>query len=135
MTNTDKVDRKVASVPIATYAYRHEAEFAAGFLDDAGIAYRLQIDDAAMTMSMGSSVTLWVRGIDVPRAREILELPDGEKLGTLALQSGSVREPHAAGGSGGVQVLRPGEPSGPRSLIGRTVGAIRALLRALSGRA
>ena len=38
-------DRKLQDVVVARYQYRHEAEFAAGFLDDAEIAYRLQVDD------------------------------------------------------------------------------------------
>ena len=33
-------------VLIAEYVYRHEAEFGAGFLADAGIPFRVQADDA-----------------------------------------------------------------------------------------
>jgi hypothetical protein len=114
---TDRVDGKVASVPIATYAYRHEAEFAAGFLDDAGIAYRLQVDDAAMTMAMGTSATLWVRGIDVPAAREVLELPSGGKVGTLArprdAERGRPAEPPSPRRAAALQGIGPHAPGAP----------------------
>jgi hypothetical protein len=61
-------------IPLARYSYRHEAEFAAGFLDEAGVPYRLQIDDPAMGIAVGMSATLWVRGADEAHAREVLEL-------------------------------------------------------------
>lgn len=75
---TERVDRKLQTVVLARYQYRHEAEFAAGFLDEAGIPYRLQIDDPAMGMTVGTPATLWVRGMDVRAALDTLnvrELP------------------------------------------------------------
>ena len=70
-----ETDRKLQDVVVARFQYRHEAEFAAGFLDDAQIAYRLQVDDAAMGIAISIPATLWVRGVDLRRAREILDLP------------------------------------------------------------
>lgn len=72
---TERTDRKLRTVPLARYRYRHEAEFAAAFLADAGIPYRLQMDDPTMAITSVSSATLWVRAMDVEEAREILELP------------------------------------------------------------
>jgi hypothetical protein len=74
----ERVDKKLQTVVLARYQYRHEAEFAAGFLDEAGIPYRLQIDDPAMGMTVGTPATLWVRGMDVRAALDTLnvrELP------------------------------------------------------------
>ena len=65
-------------VPIAEYLYRHEAEFAAGFLEDAGIPFRLQIDDAGGAeafMNTARPARLWVRAEDVAKAREVLDIP------------------------------------------------------------
>lgn len=69
---SDREDRKLREVPVATYQYRHEAEFAAGFLKDAGIPYRLQIDDPALGIIMSTSARIWVAAIDERRARDIL---------------------------------------------------------------
>ena len=38
-------------VLIAEYVYRHEAEFSAGFLADAGIPFRVQADDCLLYTS------------------------------------------------------------------------------------
>lgn len=78
-----RVDRKVVEVPVAEYRYRHEAEFAAGFLEDAGIPFRLQIDDAGgadLGLSMLRPSVIWVRAVDLDDAREVLGLEevDGE---------------------------------------------------------
>jgi hypothetical protein len=70
---SDRLDNKVKDVVLARFQYRHEAEFAAGFLAEAGIPYRLQIDDPALGLSIGQDATLWVRGIDERRARAVLE--------------------------------------------------------------
>lgn len=72
---SDREDRKLVQIPVGHYAYRHEAEFAAGFLEDAGIPYRLQIDDPALGMAMSGSATLWVAAVDERRARELLATP------------------------------------------------------------
>ncbi|MDH3270591.1 MAG: DUF2007 domain-containing protein [Gemmatimonadota bacterium] len=76
---SDRQDRKLDEVVVARYTYRHEAEFAAGFLKDAGIPYRLQIDDPSLGISVSTSATLWVLGMDERRAREILDV-DGTGL-------------------------------------------------------
>lgn len=76
---SDREDRKLVQIPVGQYAYRHEAEFAAGFLEDAGIPYRLQIDDPALGVPMSGSATLWVAAMDERRARELLEV-EGELL-------------------------------------------------------
>ena len=64
-------------VVVAEFNYRHEAEFAAGFLDDAGIPYRLQTDDAGgvdIGVGMGRPARLWVCGEDADEARDLLEV-------------------------------------------------------------
>ncbi len=61
-------------VAVAQYAWRYEAEFAAGFLRDANIAHRLQIDDPALGISISTAATLWVLAADEKRAREILDI-------------------------------------------------------------
>ena len=67
-------------VLIAEYVYRHEAEFGAGFLADAGIPFRVQADDAGGAyggMTFTSAARIWVRSQDAEKAREILEVtPD-----------------------------------------------------------
>ncbi len=71
---SDRIDQKLEQVAIAHYAYRHEAEFAAGFLDDAGIGYRLQVDDPGLGMPLSSSAVIWVLAMDADRVRDILEI-------------------------------------------------------------
>jgi hypothetical protein len=70
-----RIDRKLEQVAVAEFTYRHEAEFAAGFLDDAGIPYRLQIDDAGgdLGLTLGRPAIVWVRAVDADRAREVLD--------------------------------------------------------------
>jgi len=67
-------------VLIAEYVYRHEAEFGAGFLADAGIPFRVQADDAGGAyggMTFTCAVRIWVRSQDAEKAREILQVtPD-----------------------------------------------------------
>ncbi len=67
-------------VLIAEFVNRHEAEFGAGFLADAGIPFRLQADDAGGAyggMTFTSSARIWVRPQDAEKARELLEVsPD-----------------------------------------------------------
>jgi hypothetical protein len=69
-----RIERKLQEVVVAQYSWRHEAEFAAGFLKDADIPYRLQIDDPALGISVGSAAALWVLGADEARAREVLDI-------------------------------------------------------------
>ena len=79
---TAKVDRKLQEVPVAEYRYRHEAEFAAGFLEDAGIPYRLQIDDAGgadLGLAMLRPAVLWVRAVDAEAARDLVSLEQEEQ--------------------------------------------------------
>jgi hypothetical protein len=71
---SERTDRKLQEVAIARYSYRHDAEFAAGFLEDADIPYRLQLDDPGLGMSIGTMATIWVLEMDVRRAGEVLEV-------------------------------------------------------------
>lgn len=93
---SDREDRKLREVPVATYPYRHEAEFAAGFLEDAGIPYRLQIDDPALGISISTSAKIWVAAIDERRAREVLEgegtLEPAEETDAEGPEDGSLDE-------------------------------------------
>lgn len=71
---SDRTERKLQQVVVGRYGYRHEAEFAAGFLDDAGIPYRLQVDDPVLGFSLSASpATIWVLGVDERRARAVLD--------------------------------------------------------------
>jgi hypothetical protein len=74
----DREDRKLREVAVGRYGYRHEAEFAAGFLEDAGIPYRLQVDDPAMGMTLSASAIVWVHAMDEERARDLLEHHDDD---------------------------------------------------------
>jgi len=110
------IEPKPSAVPVAEYSYRHEAEFAAGLLEDAGIAFRLQIDDAGgadIGVTIGRPAVLWVRAEDAPRARDVLdtglESPD---------RSG---EPRPAG-----------RPSGARG-SGTRLSAVERVVAALLG--
>jgi Putative prokaryotic signal transducing protein len=72
---TARIDRKLEEVAVGEFRYRHEAEFAAGFLKDAGIPYRLQIDDAGgadLGLLHQHPAVLWVRAVDADAARELL---------------------------------------------------------------
>lgn len=73
---------EVREVILARFRYRHEAELAAGFLIDAGIPYRLQIDDAG-GVDFGATFTrppvLWVREEDAAEAREVLGLGEDQE--------------------------------------------------------
>ncbi|NNF14817.1 MAG: hypothetical protein HKN72_16435 [Gemmatimonadetes bacterium] len=66
-------DRKLRQVALASFNYRHEAEFAAGFLRDAGIPFLLQIEDPALGLSATNSATIFVTAMDESRARRVLE--------------------------------------------------------------
>jgi len=78
---TSAGEGETREVIVARFRYRHEAELAAGFLDDAGIPYRLQIDDAG-GVDFGATFTrppvLWVREEDAAEAREVLGLGEVE---------------------------------------------------------
>jgi len=74
---SERTDRKLQEVAIARYSYRHDAEFAAGFLEDADIPHRLQLDDPGLGMSIGTMATIWVLEMDVRRASELLEIDGG----------------------------------------------------------
>lgn len=94
---SDRVDRKLREVAVAKYGYRHEAEFAAGFLDDAGIPYRLQVDDPAMGLAVSAAATVWVVEMDAARAREVLEI-DGDQPPRLVPKPPSpTRRPTSSG--------------------------------------
>ena len=76
-------------VPIGEFRFRHEAEFAAGFLSDAGIPYRLQVDDAG-GVELGISGTrpavLWVSAMNAEQARELIhrDEPEAEESSSIA---------------------------------------------------
>jgi hypothetical protein len=62
-------------VPVAAFDRRHEAEFARGFLEDAGIDSVLLADDAGgadMGLSFARRVPLLVRPEDREAAEEVL---------------------------------------------------------------
>ena len=94
---TERVERKLREVKIAEYRYRHEAEFAAGFLEEAGIPYRLQIDDAGgadLGLSMLRPSVLWVRAVDAEVARDLVGLDrDEEEPEPPRLEPEKVRMP------------------------------------------
>lgn len=91
-----RVERKLQEVVVARYSWRHEAEFAAGFLDDAGIPYRLQIDDPSLGISVSAAATLWVLGADEARAREILDINEQHAPRLSAPRSANHPEPPRA---------------------------------------
>jgi hypothetical protein len=60
---------------VATFAYRHEAEMAKGYLDDAGIDSLLVTDDAGGAiagLTFTHAALLRVRAEDADRARDVL---------------------------------------------------------------
>jgi hypothetical protein len=60
---------------VARFGYRHEAELAKGFLDDAGIDSMLAVDDASgieVGMAFVNKARLVVRMEDAERARTVL---------------------------------------------------------------
>lgn len=62
-------------VPVATFDRRHEAEFARGFLEDAGIDSVLMADDAGgadMGLSFARRVPLLVRPQERGAAEDVL---------------------------------------------------------------
>ncbi|MEQ1855019.1 MAG: hypothetical protein ABL963_01035 [Longimicrobiales bacterium] len=71
-------------VILARFGHRHEAELAAGFLEDAEIPYRLQIDDAG-GVDFGTTFSrppiLWVLAADEADARDVLGLDDDAEIG------------------------------------------------------
>jgi hypothetical protein len=97
---SERTEQKLTQVAIVQFGYRHDAEFAAGFLDDAGIPFRLQIDDPAMGLSVSGSATIWVREMDAARARELLGIEEGRA--GLSLYGGRSAHPS-----------RPGRPTMP----------------------
>ena len=174
-------------VRVAEFLYRHEAEFAAGFLRDAGIPFRLQIDDAGGAdagVTIARPAVLWVRAEDAEEAREILGVDEAEpspRPAAVPQDLLPVRPPHGReangdgprgadallvplcrveravagilalalvglasyGGEGAVPwvgvwesaALLAGLALGLSAVSGQTVGAIRAILRVLSGTA
>jgi hypothetical protein len=61
---------------VARFGYRHEAELAQGYLNDAGIASLLVTDDAGGAyagMMFTRAARLVVRAGDLARARRVLE--------------------------------------------------------------
>ena len=62
-------------VAVAEFPYRHQAEFAAGFLRDALIPVRVETGDgqAAGIGMIGRGARVWVRSDDEAKARDVLE--------------------------------------------------------------
>jgi hypothetical protein len=79
---TGRDEEGLELVPVAEFRYRHEAEFAAGLLADAGLPFRLQVDDAGgdLGLTLGRLAVLWVRAADEERAREVLDTGSGTAL-------------------------------------------------------
>lgn len=63
-------------VVIARFTYRHDGEFARGFLHDAGIPSHLAVDDAGGHVTFSNVATLVVREEDADEAREVLRAAD-----------------------------------------------------------
>lgn len=59
---------------VGDFANRHLAELAQGFLDDAGIESRIEVDDAGgnLGMTLDYEAFIVVRSEDVARARDVL---------------------------------------------------------------
>ena len=129
-----RVERKLQAVVVARYSWRHEAEFAAGFLSDAGIPYRLQIDDPSLGISVSAAATVWVLGMDEVRAREVLDINEQHTPQLSSLRSTN-RPPSQ-------KAARP-SPADPGAVIAtayapihidpeRSTGAMPARARALA---
>lgn len=65
-------------VTIAQFTYRHDAEYARGFLEEAGIASQMTVDDAAGHLTFSNVATLVVRQEDADAAIEALKAADIE---------------------------------------------------------
>ena len=109
-------------VVVRVFQYRHEAEFAAGFLEDAGIPFRLQADDAGgidAGMTLSNPARLWVRAEDAQRAIELLDEDRAdEALAADAIgwdEGGDSDEPTDAA-SGLFIAMRSDEAPGPGTL-------------------
>jgi hypothetical protein len=59
---------------VARFSFRHEAEFAKGYLDDAGIESILVVDDAGgnLGLALENDAGIMVKTEDLARAREVL---------------------------------------------------------------
>lgn len=70
---------------VARFSFRHEAEFAKGYLDDAGIESILVVDDAGGTLGLAleNDAGIMVKSEDLARAREVLA-----EAGVLGDESG-----------------------------------------------
>lgn len=60
-------------VVVAQFTYRHEAEFAGGFLSDADIPHSVLVDDHGGHITMSNSARVVVAAADVERARDVLK--------------------------------------------------------------
>lgn len=157
------IEPKPSAIAVAEYSYRHEAEFAAGLLEDAGIAFRLQIDDAGgadIGVTIGRPAVLWVRAEDASRARDVLdtglESPDRSGEPGATERPSGAREPGTrlsavervvaallgaalvgigavVGGVWTAACWLAGSVLIVSAASGRTAGTIKAGLRALSG--
>lgn len=60
------------AVVVARFTYRHEAEFAAGFLADAGIPHSVLVDDHGGHITLNNSARVFVGAPDAEAARQVL---------------------------------------------------------------
>lgn len=61
-----------AAVIVARFTWRHEAEFAGGYLADAGIPHSVLVDDHGGHVTLNNSARVLVAPSDVDAAREVL---------------------------------------------------------------
>ena len=61
-----------APVTVARFTWRHEAEFAGGYLADAGIPHSVLVDDHGGHVTLNNSAQVLVAPADVDRALEVL---------------------------------------------------------------
>jgi hypothetical protein len=61
------------TVVVARFTYRHEAEFAGGFLSDAGIPNSVLVDDHGGHVTLNNSAQVLVAVSDAERARQVLK--------------------------------------------------------------
>ncbi|MEK9499406.1 DUF2007 domain-containing protein [Gemmatimonadota bacterium DH-20] len=61
-----------APVTVARFTWRHEAEFAGGYLADAGIPHSVLVDDHGGHVTMNNSARVLVNPSDMEKAREVL---------------------------------------------------------------
>ena len=129
-----RTDRKLREVAVGRYGYRYEAEFAAGFLEDARIPYRLQVDDASLGISLSASAIIWVHAMDESRAREILETDEnGGTVPSLGPGGEPADDPLALAGEAELSAERQLFAATRAEAAGSPVGRLDARERLIAG--